>query len=53
MLPAFVIVCLPVALFAAVGLQHPSGIERLSNGNTVICDCIGMINPTASHQPID
>jgi hypothetical protein len=53
MLPAFVIVCLPVALFAAVGLQHPSGIERLSNGNTVICDCTGLNHPTASNQPID
>jgi hypothetical protein len=53
MLLAFVIVCLPVALFAAVELEHPSGIERLSNGNTVICDCIGVDHPTASNQPID
>jgi hypothetical protein len=53
MLLAFVIVSLPVALFAAVGLQHPSGIERLSNGNTVICDCIAMDQPTAGNLPTD
>jgi hypothetical protein len=48
-----VVLLLYATLFAAVPCTLPAGIERLANGNTVICDAGAMGQPTARVIEVD
>jgi hypothetical protein len=50
---AFVVLCIPAVLLAAVPCALPAGIERLPNGHTLICDAGAMNQPTARVIEID
>ena len=50
---AFVVLCLSATLFASVPCTLPAGIERLPNGNTLICDAGAMGQPTARVIEVD
>jgi hypothetical protein len=50
---AFVVLCLPVTLLASVPCTLPAGIERLPNGNTLICDAGAINQPTARVIEVD
>lgn len=50
---AFAVSCLSATLFASVPLMLPAGIERLPNGNTLICDAGSIGQPTARVIEVD
>jgi hypothetical protein len=50
---AFAVLCLSATLFASVPCALPAGIERLPNGNTLICDAGAMAQPTARVIEVD